>query len=562
MGNVDIDDYVARKNGGKAKPQLHPAMESILKDTHGVIIYQEQVMKIANLVAGFSLSEADKLRRVMAKKKPELMAPTRRKFLESADKQGVSHKTADAVFDLIEPFAGYGFNKSHAAGYAVLSYLTAYLKANYPLEFMTATLTSEIGSSDKLRKFVAEVRRMGLPLLGPDVNRSEYRFSIEAGGTTDGHGWTPTAAANDRSESGAPRAETDDEPRTTSDQRALRFGLGGIKNLGQGVCEGIVKERQDRPYLDFADFVRRTRSFTNRKAQESLIMAGALDRLNPDRKALLEILPDELQRAASRRAALESMQGSLFGDLLSETPESSAAPELARNGDAAPVPGGIPQASVPARDAHHAFEKSALGFYLSSHPLEEFRLEIDALKCNSLESVGERDSEATVAVAGIITGRKFKQDKRGLDYAIIQLEDLTGTGEVMVFNKVLEGCRNLVKPDEMVIVLGKVRTRGEGQSSVWADTLYSLREAREFLKRVTIRFTAADIEENQLMAIRRVLEQHQGSADVFFQIPEDGREKLVKVRDLKVSPSTRLVQEVSALALVRGASLAGSLPRR
>jgi DNA polymerase-3 subunit alpha len=202
MGNVDIDEYIGRKQGRVTTKLLHPALDDVLKDTHGVIIYQEQVMKIANLVAGFSLSEADRLRRVMAKKVPELMGPMREKFVSDAHKQHVSNKTANAIFDLIEPFAGYGFNKSHAAGYAVLSYQTAWLKANYPIEFITATLTSEIGSADKLRKFVNEVRHMGIALNGPDVNESEYLFTIEQGAREQG-----SEGAREQAEPGLQNAE-------------------------------------------------------------------------------------------------------------------------------------------------------------------------------------------------------------------------------------------------------------------------------------------------------------------------------------------------------------------
>jgi DNA polymerase-3 subunit alpha len=577
MGNVDIDDYVARKNGGAAKPQLHPAMEDVLKDTHGVIVYQEQVMKVANLVAGFSLAEADRLRRVMAKKIPEQMVPMREKFVESAKKHGVAQKTADAVFNLIEPFAGYGFNKSHAAGYAVLSYITAYLKANYPIEFLTATLTSEIGNSDKLRKFVAEVRRMGLTLLGPDVNRSQYAFSIEpltANGLrltaeTDepmADGRQPSAVSEQQSAVSAQQsAVLSASPRlrvSASAPRAIRFGLGGIKNLGQGVCEGIVKERETKPFADYTDFIRRTRGFVNRKACESLIMAGAFDGFNPDRQALLEGLPDELQRAVSRRAALEERQTSLFGDTWNEAKATENGAELVRNGNATNAlspASGAAQAPV---QQHHSFEKSALGFYLSSHPLEDFRLEIEALKCCPLERVGERDSDAAVAVAGVITGRKFKQDKRGRDYAILQLEDLSGTGEVMVFSQVLENSRKLAREDELVLILGKVRSRNEGQNTIWADAMYSLNEARGFLKSLTIQFKSGEVDERRLMDIRRVLEQYPGRAAVFFQIPEDGKNRVIRLRDVSVTPSTRLIREIKAFPLVRNSILSGGLPQR
>jgi DNA polymerase-3 subunit alpha len=531
MGNVDIDQYVARKSGKLQAKLLHPALDEVLKDTHGVIIYQEQVMKVANLVAGFSLVEADKLRRVMAKKVPELMAPMREKFVTMARKNHVPEKTANAVFDLIEPFAGYGFNKSHAAGYAVLSYQTAFLKANYPIEFMTAVLSSEIGSADKLRKFVAETRRMDLTLLGPDVNRSDYPFMIEAR-----------------------------DPASPGDggQRAIRFGLGGIKNLGQGVCEGIVRERVGRPYRDLRDFVTRTREFVNRKAAESLAMAGALDAFGASRQEVMEHLSDELERASSPRRAMLERQVSLFGSG-PEDDQPPAAEPVVRNHVA-----GKDEAS-----ATHGLEKSALGFYLSGHPMDDYRVEVEALRCRPIEDLtdvaatpaapGERPPG--FAIAGVITSKRFRTNKNGQDYAVVQLEDLTGAVEVMVFARALEGCRRLIKDDEPVIVLGRFLPGREDRSSVAADTVYSLREARGFLRTLTIRCHADRIDEATLLQLRGVLERHPGRADVFYLYQDEGREKTVRVRDVKVMPSTRLVRELKTLPVVINTKVAGTLPK-
>jgi DNA polymerase-3 subunit alpha len=557
LGNVDLEDYIKRKSGAVTTKLMHPALDSVLKDTHGVIIYQEQVMKIANLVAGFSLSEADKLRRVMAKKIPELMAPMREKFVADAKRLHVSDKIARAIFDMIEPFAGYGFNKSHAAGYAVLSYRTAFLKANYPVEFMTAVLTSEIGNSDKLRKFVSEVRRARLTLLGPDVNASDYVFTIEPapdnGQTADGP----------ESESGVrkPKAES---RKPLAPSPAIRFGLGGIKNLGQGICEGIVKERADKPYVSFSDFIARTRTFVNRKAYESLIMAGALDSFNPERQVLLDLLPKELEKASSARAALLDRQVSLFG--AEPAPDKDYLPS-ALVGDT--TRSGVPILRNGEPKQHHSFEKSALGFYLSSHPLEEFRLEMETLKCRPLDSLAANRGDATpsgvpmpdtILVAGVITARRFKSDKNGRDYAILQLEDLTGTIEVMVFSNVLENSRKLIRTDELVIVIGKIRTRGEGVASIWADSLMSLAQARSYLKTLTIRFRGAEVDETILFQLRKILEQHPGHADVFFQVREDGKDRTLRVRDVKVLPSTGLVRQLQSVPSVVSAKIGGALP--
>jgi DNA polymerase-3 subunit alpha len=583
MGNVDLDEYIGRKQGRVTTKLMHPALDDVLKDTHGVIIYQEQVMKVANLVAGFSLAEADKLRRVMAKKVPELMGPMREKFVADAHKQHVSNKTANAIFDLIEPFAGYGFNKSHAAGYAVLSYQTAWLKANYPIEFMTATLTSEIGNADKLRKFVNEVRHMGLTLNGPDVNKSEYLFTIEQ--------WSSGQVAKGSSESGEerqssivnrdsslpsasdprppapdgppspdPRPPTPDGPLTPA-PRAIRYGLGGIKNLGQGVCEAIVKERGNKPYASVTDFVRRTREFTNRKAYESLVMAGALGSFNPDRTKLLEELPGELERASSARAAMLNRQSSLFGASFAANGDSEE-PAPASSDSPSPRPP-TPGPRALDRALLHTYEKNAFGFYFSSHPLEEFRLELEALKCLPLDGLADKGKDDVLRIAGVVTGRKIKKDKRGNEYAVMQLEDLAGSIEVMVFSDAFEQGRKLIKEDELLLVTGKMRSRSESQSSVWADSVMALPDCRNWLKRLTVRVKDEDeLGENDLLKLRQILELHPGQAEVFFQTRADGKDKTIRVRDLKVQPSTRLVEEVSVLPMVRGARINGAIPTR
>jgi DNA polymerase III subunit alpha len=570
MGNVDLTAYIDRKKGKIHTKLMHPALDEVLKDTHGVIIYQEQVMKIANMVAGFSLAEADKLRRVMGKKIAEEMGPMREKFMAGAKQEHVTPKIAGAIFDLIEPFAGYGFNKSHAAGYAVLSYLTAYLKANYPVEFMTATLVSDMGNSDKLRKFIAEVRRMQIPLLGPDVNQSDYPFTIEEVPILETRVSSPepenpplTDTRNRGSEAGIrdPGPESPSSPlrtpRSAPMLRGIRFGLGGIKNLGQGVCESIVKERAGKPYGSFTDFIKRTRAFTNRKADESLVMAGAFDAFNPSRQELLDILPKEIEKATSARAAMLDRQVSLFGDEL--PPDGHGRDPVVSNGK--PAPAG------PVQNPHHGFEKSSLGFYLSSHPLEDFEHEMKALKCTALESLAASSDERrapneVIVIAGVIADRKLKKDKNGSDYAILQLEDLTGSTEVMVFNKTLESCRKLARVDELVIVLGKMRMRGEGQASIWADALLSLKESRNFLKALSIRVRPDGIEDASSLPTRKFLEGFPGNADVFFIITEDGEDRRIRIRDLKVLPSTELVQRLQALPWVQAVRVNGALPLR
>jgi DNA polymerase-3 subunit alpha len=335
--------------------------------------------------------------------------------------------------------------------------------------------------------------------------------------------------------------------------------LGGIKNLGQGVCEGIVKERASKPYQNFTDFIRRTREFMNRKAYESLVMAGALDRFNPDRTKLLNDLPDELEKASSARAAMLDRQASLFGASFAANPDSDAPTVSDSTGPGSRVPEPHPLD----RTQLHFYEKNAFGFYFSSHPLEEFQFELEALKCSPLDSLAGKGKDETLRVAGVVTSRKLKKDKRGNEYAVMQLEDLTGSIEVMVFSNTFEQGRKLVKEDELLLVTGKLRSRTESQSSLWADSLLALKDSRNWLKTLTVRVEdEEELNDSDLLKLRQVLELHPGQAEVIFLTRADGKDKRILVKDLKVQPSTRLVEEISLLPMVRGAKINGSIPVR
>jgi DNA polymerase-3 subunit alpha len=444
----------------------------------------------------------------------------------------------------------------------VLSYQTAWLKANYPIEFLTATLTSEIGNADKLRKFVNEVRHQGIPLNGPDVNQSEYLFTIEQGAREQAKGGLQITDYRLQIAESEPLTSKPLNPGPlTPASRAIRYGLGGIKNLGQGVCEGIVKERANKPYQNFTDFIRRTREFMNRKAYESLIMAGALESLNPDRSKLIEDLPNELEKANSARAAMLDRQASLFGASFAANGNSDEPPSTVSD---ATGPGPLtPEPRPLDRTLLHTYEKNAFGFYFSSHPLEEFRLELEALKCLPLDGLADKSKDDVLRVAGVVTGRKLKKDKRGNEYAVMQLEDLTGSIEVMVFSNTFEAGRKLIKEDELLLVTGKLRSRSESQSSLWADSLLALKDSRNWLKTLTVRVKdEEELGDNDLLKLRQVLEMHPGRAEVIFLTRADGNDKRILVRDLKVQPSTRLVEEISLLPMVRGAKINGSIPIR
>lgn len=505
-----IPAYLARKAGTEKIEYEHELLEPICRETYGIMIYQEQVMQAAQALAGYTLGNADLLRRAMGKKKPEQMAAQHETFVQGCAKYNkIPARQAEKIFDLLAKFAGYGFNKSHAAGYAYLSYITGYLKANFPVEFLAATLTSELGDSKKLAKFVHEGRRMGLRLLPPDANRSEVRFSIEDG--------------------------------------AIRFALAGIRNLGEGASEAIVKERTEHgAFRDLFDFLVRLRGAVNRKAVESMIKAGAFDWLDPNRSTLLNGLEHELARAGSDRLQFLERQADLFG---------------AAEGEAGPVEAVF--------DTHIllAYEKDAFGFYFSSHPLEPFRAEYDALGLVPISSTdGQRDG-ATVALGGVITQRRMRKDKRDRDYVIITLEDFEGSIEVMVFSDQLEASRGALKIDNLVVVQGVVKVRaGDGGAAsgvpqVWANRVTSLADCNRYLKALFIDVGENRFDELLLLKLKERLAASPGEALVWLRVRQtDGSSRDWLLRELRVAIDNALVADLQRLAGNEAVRVKGELP--
>src|SRR5262249_25690244 len=352
--------YIAVKHGEEAADYLHPALEGILKETHGIMIYQEQVMQIAQLLAGYSLGSADLLRRAMGKKIPAEMEAQRQLFIEGASGRGVDGGLADHIFDQMAKFAGYGFNKSHAAAYALVAYQTAWMKANHPVEFLAALMTLDLGNTDKLNVFRQELTRLGIRLLPPDINRSEVSFAVEPG-----------------------------------DKPAIRYALAAVKGVGAQAMEEIIAERKAHgPFKDLADFARRldAKSF-NRRQFESLAKAGAFDCLNPNRAQTFAATEQLLRWASLAAEERESRQESLFGAM-----DSSLAPHL----------------SLPAVDDWPPVERlqhefAAIGFYLSSHPLDPYGKSLERagiLRIAELPAGLAANGATRFKLAGIVIGKK------------------------------------------------------------------------------------------------------------------------------------------------------------
>ncbi|MBZ5724431.1 MAG: DNA polymerase III subunit alpha [Acidobacteriia bacterium] len=421
-----VDDFIERKWGRRAVQYDLPELKELLEETYGVIVYQEQVMQISNRVAGYSLGEADLLRRAMGKKKPEEMAKQRARFTEGAVAKGFPQKKVEKIFDLMEQFAGYGFNKSHSAAYAYLAFVTGYLKAHYPVDFMAALLTSETGNTAKVVKYINECREMGITILPPDVNASEWSF--------------------------------------TPDGQAIRFGLGAVKNLGPSAVEAIAKARAEGGrYRSLYDFCERVDlGAMNRRMIESLNRAGAMDSLEGTRAqkfAAVEGAMEAGQRVWRDRAC---GQAGLFGEVAAEQPHER------------------PLANVPdwTDKEKLAGEKEMLGFWVTGHPLDRYADKVAELATHdsgSLEGVGRG---VDVALCGVLTGITRKRNKEGKPWVAMTIEDRSGSVEAMVFAASYERLAAQVVEDQAVLVRGLALPEESGPPKISVQDIVALDNAR------------------------------------------------------------------------------------
>jgi DNA polymerase-3 subunit alpha len=427
-----IGDYIKRKKGLTKIRYEHPLLEEICADTYGVMIYQEQVMAAASKLGGYSMGQADLLRRAMGKKDKEKMAKERANFIAGCARTNkIGERKANAIFDLLEKFAGYGFNKSHSAAYALISYETAYLKANYPVEFMAGLLSNEINNTEKISVLVSECKRMGIAILPPDVNRSGLKFVPE----------TVAAAVYDH------RKEEVGGHRPPLQKKAIRFGLAAIKNVGQGAMELAIREREQAgDFKSLEDFCSRLDSrVANRKMLESLVKCGAFDFRQRERAELFACIDDAL--AASAAALRDRMAGqvSLFRD-----EHDHVVPPRKRS-------------ISPWSDREKmSYEKELLGFYVTGHPLDAYAEVIANGKYQTVASLAELSDRATFRVAGAITqvDKKFTR-KEGKPFAVVWLEDLTGTLELVIWNELYLECVEKLVPGNVVGVRGKLDLRDE-----------------------------------------------------------------------------------------------------
>jgi DNA polymerase-3 subunit alpha len=427
-----IPEYVKAKKGITPIKYLHPLLEDICADTYGVMIYQEQVMAAASKLGGYSLAQADLLRRAMGKKDKEKMAKERKNFIEGCARTNkIPEKKANAIFDLLEKFAGYGFNKSHSAAYGVISYQTAYLKAHYPVEFMAGLLSNEINNTEKISVFVGECRRMGISILPPDINKSGLKFTPE----------TVTAEA-DR---GSPE-KTKVSAANGSGCSAIRYGLAAIKHVGEMAMEAAIREREQRgAFASLEDFCARLDSrVANRKMLESLIKAGAFDFLGRDRSELFNCIDDAVIASAAAQRDRVAGQVSLF--------------------DEATAPTGSRKRPTTPWSEHQklSYEKELLGFYVSGHPLDAYADVFAAKNYRSIASLSGLDDRAPFRIAGAIVEveKKFTR-KEGKPFAVVWIEDRADMLEVVVWNEVYLKVSGTLEAGRVVEIKGTLDKRDE-----------------------------------------------------------------------------------------------------
>jgi len=495
IGGGLIDDFIKRRHGKIKVEYPHKLLEPILRETYGVIVYQEQVMQIASAMAGYSLGEADILRRAMGKKKKEAMAAERERFIERATKQGVKSGDAGKVFDQMEFFAGYGFNKSHSAAYALVAYRTAWLKAHYPVHFMAALLTTEKGNTDKLVQYINECREMGIPVSPPDVNTSSLDFTVEG----------------DR----------------------VRFGLSAIKNVGEGAIESLIEARKrlGRPFRSIFDLAGELDlRLANKRVFEALAASGALDAFGAKRSQQHAAVDAALEWGQKRRTDRESGQGNLFGGAAASAGEDDTPRSL------------LPELPDWDERTRLAQEKATLGFYMSGHPLESLRGLLDDFASHGTAALRELASGVEVSVGGIVTDLKKRKSKKGAWWGSFQLEDLEGQIEVLAFPKAFDQYQALLENDRAVLITGRVSAE-DGRVRLNADEVVSLDDLREKkAEAVQVRLEAAELDAELVGRLRRAVEAHRGEVALYLEIVRAGDFRLVARAEhtLRVSPGRPL----------------------
>jgi DNA polymerase III subunit alpha len=508
------EEYIKRKHGKETFKYLHPHLEPVLKDTYGVIVYQEQVMQIAQILGGYTMGDADILRRAMGKKDPQEMAAQRERFVEGAQKKNIDDKTATEIFDQMETFARYGFNKSHSAAYALVSYQTAYLKSHYPVEFMAALMTSEMGDTDKVIKNLAECREKGIEVLAPDINESRSDF-------------TPVGAK-------------------------VRFGLAAVKSVGEKAVEVILESRRrDRAFESLFDFCRRVDlTAVNRRVIENLIKCGAFDSTQVSRARMIGALDEAIRAGQAHQRDQASNQIDIFSML--GTP-----------GKGPNRPGDVyPQVKEWSQQEQLVFEKEALGFYITGHPLDKYDRVIKRIISGTAAAIKEKPAAGEVKLGGVVSALKLRNTKKGDRYGSFNLEDKTGFLEVIAWPEIYKKSMELLGSDDPIFIKGKLEV-GEDRMQIIANEIMPLSEAAAKVRslgngnahrngsseRVHLYVREAEISPQEMVQLRDALLNCPGSSTVILHLVAEGTsETAIELPEqIRVASGPELVVLVSKL---------------
>ena len=499
LGSGMVDSFIKRKHGVEEFGYDFPELEPILKDTYGVIVYQEQVMQIAQVLGNYSLGSADLLRRAMGKKKPEEMAKQKKNFLDGAKGNKLETKKAEAVFDQMEKFAEYGFNKSHSAAYAYIAYQTAYLKAHYPVEFMAALLTEDMENTEKVIKNINEIRNMGIAILPPDINASCRNFTVH--------------------------------------EKDIRFGLGAVKGVGGAAVEAIVEAREEGPFSSLHDFCERVDlRRVNKRVVEALVKCGAFDSLQHKRAQFMAAIEEAMEYGQKLQREKESGQESLFGtDQI-----------VTQNGQ---MYGELPDLEEWPENVLLTNEKEAIGFYITGHPLARHSDAIKRFSTCDTAGLMERADKEEVSVCGIVTGIKLLNTRKGDRMAFVTLEDLSGFVEMVVFPETYTEAAELLNSEEALLVKGTVDV-GEDACKILVNEVLSLKDVQERLTRmVHFRLTTPGLEERQLRSLREIMTRYHGDCEALIHLVVPNRSETVisLPEDLRLQASDQMMDDVEKL---------------
>lgn len=493
-----VDDYVKRKHGTLEEKYDLPELKDILKETHGVILYQEQVMNIASVLAGFSLGDADLLRRAMGKKKPEEMAAQREKFMEGCRKYKRPKKKADKIFSLMEKFSGYGFNKSHSAAYAQISYQTAYLKSHFPLEFFGALITSDMDNTDKVLRYIHDCRENGIKVQPPDVNFSTRDFSI-------------------------------------SDNQ-LVFGLGAIKNVGSAAIDSIIETRRQlgrfpslKKFCESVDLRQ-----VNKRVLESLIKSGACDSLGEARSGMMNKLQSTMEMAQADQRDRQLGQSSMFEVFDEQSDPEDKSQENVKEWD---------------EQERLKNEKESIGFYITGHPLDRYAHDLKWFTDANSASISDAPNATSVSLAGIPIKVLTKTTRKGDKMAIVTLEDLHGSFDVILWPEIFSAGEALLLNEEPLLVKGKVDAEGS-LPKVIAEEIRPLSDAKNHWKgKVHIHLRTPGLEKETLLQIKNILSAHKGNNETFihFIFPNSETRTISVENNLRIQPSDEVVQEIEAI---------------